>query len=126
MKTFRNYILSEFGIEMPKGEINGSWFVENGLPMVVACTCCGMTMSSPSAWIDRNGQCFCGGCIGAEDDWGPYDEADDLTLQDNPEDDFDYGEWDVAAENDCWEPDVDESNYDPYMGCDFYEVGDMW
>ena len=99
---------------MPKGEINGSWFVENGLPMIVACTCCGMTMAAPSAWIDRKGQCFCGGCIGAEDEWGPYDEDDDLTLQDNTEEDPD------------WEPDADESNYDPYMVCDFYEVGDMW
>lgn len=109
MKTFRNYILSEFGIEMPHGEINGSWFAENGFPMIVACTCCGMTMSAPSAWIDRNGQCFCDGCIGAEDDYGPYDDDDDPVVEDNS----DYGDW---------EPDVDEFNYDPYMGCDSYET----
>jgi hypothetical protein len=28
----------------------------------VACTCCGMTMSSPSALIDDDGQCYCGDC----------------------------------------------------------------
>lgn len=32
--------------------------------------------------------------------------------------------WDDEADyDDCWEDDVDESNYDPYMGCDFYEDG---
>ena len=67
MKTFRNFILSEYGIETPKDNIPGSWFVENGLPMVVACTCCGMTMCSVSAWIDEDGQCFCGGCAGEEE-----------------------------------------------------------
>lgn len=68
MTTFRNYILANFGLEMPKGNIPGTWFSENGLPMIVACTCCGMTMSSPSAWIDRDGQCYCGSCAGEEDE----------------------------------------------------------
>ena len=27
MKTFRNYILDEFDIEMPQGEISGAWLV---------------------------------------------------------------------------------------------------
>lgn len=42
--------------------------------------------------------------------------------------DMDTGEvlWDW--DEDCWETvdipdDVDESNYDPYMGCDFYDYG---
>ena len=68
MTTFRNYILSNFGLEVPSPHIPGNWFSENGIPMIVACTCCGMTMSSPSAWIDRDGQCYCSGCAGAEDD----------------------------------------------------------
>lgn len=68
MKTFRNFIKDEFNLEMPKDNIPGSWFAQNGLPMIVACTCCGMTMSSPSAWIDRDGQCYCGGCAGEEDE----------------------------------------------------------
>lgn len=66
MKTFRNFIKDEFGIEMPRGNISGKWFSENGLPMIVACTCCGMTMAAPSAWVDDDGQCFCGGCAGEE------------------------------------------------------------
>lgn len=66
MKTFRNYIRDEFDIEMPENIIPGTWFSEHGLPMVVACTCCGMTMSSPSAMIDDDGSCYCGGCAGED------------------------------------------------------------
>lgn len=68
MTTFRNFIAANFGLEMPKGDIPGTWFSENGLPMVVACTCCGMTMAAPSAWIDMDGSCYCGSCIGEEDE----------------------------------------------------------
>lgn len=64
MKSFRKFIKDEFDIEMPHGEIPGNWFAEAGLPMIVACTCCGMTMASPSAWIDDDGQCYCSGCAG--------------------------------------------------------------
>lgn len=67
MTTFRNYILANFGLEMPKGNIPGNWFSENGLPMIVACACCGMTMAAPSAWIDEDGSCYCGGCAGEEE-----------------------------------------------------------
>lgn len=66
MKAFRNFIKDEFDIEIPRDSIPGSWFSENGLPMIVACTCCGMTMSSPSALIDDDGQCYCSGCAGEE------------------------------------------------------------
>jgi len=68
MTTFRNYVLVNYGLEVPSPHIPGNWFSENGIPMIVACTCCGMTMSSPSAWIDRDGQCYCSGCAGAVDD----------------------------------------------------------
>jgi len=68
MTTFRNYILANFGLEMPSPEIPVLWFAENGLPIIVSCTCCGMTMFSHSAWIDRDGQCYCSGCAGAEND----------------------------------------------------------
>lgn len=68
MTTFRNFIAANFGLEMPSGNIPGSWFSENGLPMIVACTCCGMTMAAPSAWVDHNGYTYCGTCAGAEDD----------------------------------------------------------
>lgn len=62
MKTFRAYIHDEFGVEVPNGNIPGSWFSENGIPMVVSCTCCGMTMASPSALIDEDGCCYCSSC----------------------------------------------------------------
>lgn len=106
MKTFRNYILDEFNIEMPQGEISSAWFYENDLPMVVACTCCGMTMAAPFALIDRNGQVFCSGC------------GDPTEREPTPEDAEDLGDWDV-----------DESAYDPYLGCDMWETepfDDMW
>ena len=83
MKTFRNYILDEFNIETPQGEISGAWFRENGLPMILACTCCGMTMSAPSALIDRTGQVYCSGCGDLTEDEPLSEDAEDL------------GDWDV-------------------------------
>lgn len=62
MRTAETYLKEEMNIEMPKGEINGKWFAENGLPMIVECTCCGMTMALPSAMIDEEGQIFCSQC----------------------------------------------------------------
>ena len=62
MKTAEQYLKDEMNIEMPKGEINGKWFAENGLPMIVECTCCGMTMALPSAMIDKEGRIFCSQC----------------------------------------------------------------
>ena len=64
MKTIEQYLKEKRGIEMPKGEINGTWFAENGLPMVVSCTCCGMTMALPSALIDDEGYIYCASCAG--------------------------------------------------------------
>ena len=45
-----------------------------------------------------------------------FDE-DDIVEEDYPAYDEDFG-WDVG----CAADDVDESNYDPYTGCDMYEV----
>jgi hypothetical protein len=64
LRTAEKYILEEMGIEMPKGQINGEWFAENDLPMVVSCTCCGSTMILPSALIDEEGHCYCSSCAG--------------------------------------------------------------
>jgi len=66
MKTFRNFIKDEFDLEMPEGDIPGSWFSENGLPMIVACICCGMTMAAPWCLLDSNGYTYCGTCAGEE------------------------------------------------------------
>lgn len=62
MKTFARYIKDEFEIDYPAGDVNGSWFVENGLPMIVECCCCGMSMASPNAMVDYDGNCYCSGC----------------------------------------------------------------
>lgn len=68
LRTAKRYILEEMGIEMPKGDIRGSWFVENGLPMIVECSCCGMTMVLPSAMIDDDGHCYCSSCAYEDDE----------------------------------------------------------
>ncbi len=67
MTSFSDYIKYNFDLEMPHGEISGAWFSENRLPMVVRCSCCDMTMASPSAWIDDDGYTFCSGCAGVSD-----------------------------------------------------------
>lgn len=64
MTTFRNYWLANMNEDVPSPTIPGSWFAERGLPMIVSCTCCGMTMALPSARIDREGYTYCGGCAG--------------------------------------------------------------
>ena len=63
MRTAERYIFEEMGIKMPEGEILGSWFKENNLPMIVQCTCCGMTMALPSAMVSDEGEIFCSGCV---------------------------------------------------------------
>lgn len=63
LRTAEQYIWEEMGVEMPKDEIPGAWFAENGLPMIVECACCGMTMALPSAMVNDDGEVFCQGCI---------------------------------------------------------------
>lgn len=62
MKAFKDYIKDNYNLTMPEPTVSGDWFTENGLPMIVACTCCGMTMAAPSAMIDDDGQCYCSNC----------------------------------------------------------------
>jgi len=62
MRTAEKWIFEEMGVEMPKGRINGEWFVEHNLPMIVQCTCCQMTMALPSAMINDDGTIFCHSC----------------------------------------------------------------
>lgn len=62
MRMFEEFIKERYNITMPHGNISGAWFSENGFPMVVQCTCCGMTMASPSALIDDEGYTFCTTC----------------------------------------------------------------
>lgn len=68
LRTAEKYIWGEMGVQMPKGEINGEWFAENGLPMIVRCAGhgCGTTMALPSAVVDYNGKCYCRNCVDEE------------------------------------------------------------
>ena len=68
MTTFRNYWLSNYKENLPEKEIRGDWFAERGLPMIVECCQCCMTMALPCAWIDDDGYCYCDTCAGAEND----------------------------------------------------------
>ena len=61
MKTMLEY-LEELGIEVPEGEVNGTWFTEHHLPMIVRCTDCGMTMVLFSAMINDEGLLYCENC----------------------------------------------------------------
>ena len=57
------------GIEKPEGtEIPMTWFSEHGLPMVVQCSCCQMTMALPSAFVDEEGSVFCKNCASSLED----------------------------------------------------------
>ena len=64
MKTFAEWLKENSNEEMPKGNINGNWFAERGLPMIVHCTCCETTMALPSAYIDDEGYTYCSNCKG--------------------------------------------------------------
>jgi hypothetical protein len=44
--------------------INGAIFEDHGVPMVVACCGCEMTMVLFSAVLDQHGRCWCEGCAG--------------------------------------------------------------
>ena len=68
MQSFKDYIKHHFDLEMPKGSISGEWFSQNGIPMVVRCSCCDMTMASPSAWIDEDGYTYCETCADVEEE----------------------------------------------------------
>ena len=64
MKSFADWLKANTNIKMPEGSVSASWFYERGLPMVVECKCCGMTMALPSAFIDEDGNIYCSSCKG--------------------------------------------------------------
>ena len=61
MKTMLEY-LEALEIEVTEGEVNGTWFAEHHLPMIVRCTDCGMTMNLFSAMINDEGLIYCESC----------------------------------------------------------------
>lgn len=54
--------LKNKGIEIPKGSVPMAWFDKNDLPVIVECNCCGMTMCSLSAYLDKDMFTYCGDC----------------------------------------------------------------
>lgn len=67
LTSVHNYLIQKMDIEMPHDTIPGTWFRDNGLPMIVACTCCGMTMALPGGWVDYDtGEIYCSGCAGED------------------------------------------------------------
>lgn len=64
MKTFAEWLKEAYGEDLPKGNINGNWFSDRGLPMIVNCTCCGSTMALPSAYVDDEDYTYCSNCKG--------------------------------------------------------------
>ena len=65
MKTFEEWLKANGFPEMPGDIVPMDWFVENGLPMIVECSCCGMSMCIANALIDDEGNVYCSSC-GAE------------------------------------------------------------
>ena len=67
VRTFKTWFKDNFPeIEIPKGEVPGTWFSEHNLPMVVRCTCCETTMVLFSAVIDDDDYIYCANCRGDE------------------------------------------------------------
>ena len=62
-RTAKQYLKDEMDIEFPDGIINGAWFAEHHLPMIVRCTCCDATMALPSAKIRDDGTIYCSTCV---------------------------------------------------------------
>ena len=66
MKTFAQWLKANTGEDMPSGDIGLGWFNERGLPMIVECKCCGMTMALPSAFVSEDNSIYCCMCKGDE------------------------------------------------------------
>ena len=66
MQSFKDWFEENYEEEYPKGNIDGKWFDDHGLQMMVECKCCCMSMALPSAMIDANGHIYCHDCGGVE------------------------------------------------------------
>lgn len=62
MKTAKEWLLKNRGIEIPAGEVSAEWFKDNNLPMVVRCAYCDTTMILFSAVVSEYGYTYCGSC----------------------------------------------------------------
>lgn len=63
MKTFYQWYKEVSGKDTSEQKtFSGEWFAERGLPMIVECTCCGSTMTLPTAFIDDDNYLYCSTC----------------------------------------------------------------
>lgn len=62
MKPFAEWLMENRQCELPEGNVDASWFIERGLPMIVECCCCTTTMALPNAYIDDEGNIYCSDC----------------------------------------------------------------
>ena len=63
MKTFVEWVYENRpGVIVPDGAINGSWFTENRIPMVVRCACCTRTLCVTNALMDDFDRTYCQDC----------------------------------------------------------------
>jgi len=63
MITFRDWFEKNYPNEKyPTGNVDGQWFADHDIPMIVSCTCCEMTMLVTSALVDNENQVFCSDC----------------------------------------------------------------
>lgn len=68
MKSFKDWYKKVFGKEMSESaRHNGNWFMEQGLPMIVSCTCCKSTLPLPGAYLDDEDYVYCPSCAGVEE-----------------------------------------------------------
>lgn len=67
MKTFYQWYKEVSGKDISKQKtFHSEWFVERGLPMIVECTCCGLIMPLPTAFIDESNYLYCSTCASEE------------------------------------------------------------
>ena len=63
MKTVHEW-LKDNGCGAIPEKANAEWFVKHNLPMIVECSCCGMTMAMPNSFVDDKGYVYCADCGG--------------------------------------------------------------
>jgi len=68
MKTFKEWYKEVNGVEpdYETAENKLLWCKEEGLPMIVSCTCCEGTMIVFNAFVDDEGYTYCPSCAGVE------------------------------------------------------------
>ena len=68
MKKFKDWYKDVTGIEPDYEAAKDKllWCKEEGVPMIVSCTCCGSTMIVFNAFVDDEDHVYCPSCAGVE------------------------------------------------------------